>query len=780
MNLIWGAPQWQTPSIVMIALAVVVLLWAYTTSPLRTGWRWLAAGLKTVAFLALAFCLLEPLVRSERPRPGANLFVLLSDASRSMDVRDANGGATRGSKLQDALRQPAWQARLAEVFDVRNYEFDETLRNVGSFADLKFEGQGSRLSAALQTLKQRHRDRPVAGVLLFTDGNATDVADEGFADLEWLDGLPPIYPILVGNQRPPRDARIGGVGVTQTLFETTPVTVRAEAAADGMNGRTLLAELLDQEGDILQTKDMGKVVPERRLTADFLVKPDRTGALFYQVRVRDKASPRTFEEGARSDEATLDNNRRWVVAQRGKGPYRVLYVGGRPNWEFKFLRRALQADEEVELIGLLRIAKREAKFDFRGRQGERANSVFRGFDPDEEAAEQYDQPVLLRMGKLDEGELSDGFPKSPADLFRYDAIILDDLEADFFTADQLNLMHRFVSVRGGGLLMLGGQESFVEGGYRNTRLDELLPVYLDPPAEPPKQGFHRWGLTREGALQPWARTRATQDGELERLAMMPEFHVLNRVNLIKPGATVLAEAADPYGASHPALVTQRFGEGRTGAMLIGDFWRWSMRAPDEHLDEAQQAWRQTVRWLVSDVPRRMDVGVQRVDNNTMEINVKARDEEFQPLENARITLEVTRPGGETFAVAAMSSPDLAGQYVARYSNSDTGPYLVKATAIAPDGQVVGEGEAGWVADPEELELRTLTPNKALLEEVARRTGGQIAALDGLERLVSDLPRRKTPVSEPWVYPLWHQWYIFALAAVCLVGEWTVRRWCGLP
>ena len=40
-----------------------------------------------------------------------------------------------------------------------------------------------------------------------------------------------------------------------------------------------------------------------------------------------------------STEQTLANNSRLVVVDQGGGPYRVLYVSGRPNWEFKFLQR---------------------------------------------------------------------------------------------------------------------------------------------------------------------------------------------------------------------------------------------------------------------------------------------------------------------------------------------------------------------------------------------------------------------------------------------------------
>ena len=66
-----------------------------------------------------------------------------------------------------------------------------------------------------------------------------------------------------------------------------------------------------------------------------------------------------------------------MVVDQGAGPYRVLYVSGRPNWEFKFLRRAIEEDKEVELIGLVRIAQRQPKFDFRSARSQIDQSAFR-------------------------------------------------------------------------------------------------------------------------------------------------------------------------------------------------------------------------------------------------------------------------------------------------------------------------------------------------------------------------------------------------------------------
>ena len=193
----------------------------------------------------------------------------------------------------------------------------------------------------------------------------------------------------------------------------------------------------------------------------FQFRPERKGVNFYQVHAFAAADEKKAEQVAgdspSTSEQTLANNSRLVVIDQGGGPYRVLYVSGRPDWEFKFLRRALEEDDQLELAGLVRIARRQPKFDFRNSRTQSTSPLFDGFDhPDAETAERSDQPVLIRLGtKLDGVELRDGFPKTADELYRYHAIILDDLEAGFFTPDQLALLRNFVSQRGGGLLDAG-------------------------------------------------------------------------------------------------------------------------------------------------------------------------------------------------------------------------------------------------------------------------------------------------------------------------------------
>jgi hypothetical protein len=251
-------------------------------------------------------------------------------------------------------------------------------------------------------------------------------------------------------------------------------------------------------------EDGGRCPPGSR------VRPEKAGVSFYRVRAaaEDQLDQFTAPPGATPDEATLANNARLVAVDRGRGPYRILYVSGRPNWEFKFLQRALATDDQVQLVGLMRIAKREPKFNFLSRAGEQSNPLFRGFDdPNKQGTGEYDKPVLVRFGTTDEQELRTGFPQTAAELNRYHAVVVDDLEAEFFTQDQLLMLKEFVRQRGGGLLMLGGQESFKNGKFDRTPVGDLLPVYADEVPPTPPDARHRLALTREGWLEPWVRLR---------------------------------------------------------------------------------------------------------------------------------------------------------------------------------------------------------------------------------------------------------------------------------
>ncbi|HEY1108955.1 MAG TPA: hypothetical protein VGE76_09990, partial [Opitutaceae bacterium] len=96
------------------------------------------------------------------------------------------------------------------------------------------------------------------------------------------------------------------------------------------------------------------------------------------------------------------------------------------------------------------------------------------------------------------------------------------------------------------------------------------------------------------------------------------------------------------------------------------------------------------------------------------------------------------------------------------------------------GTDLGRATAGWSSDLAAEEFRSLVPNTALLEEIARKTGGRMVAASELEDFARKLPQLNAPVMETWSYPAWHTPLMFCFALACLLAEWGIRRWKGMP
>lgn len=812
-----GQPQLLLPVILAGLIFAAILSYGYWKQTQTNSFtRVFCFILKLTGFAILAFCLLEPLLTGTRPTPGENVFVVLADRSQSLNIKNNGEKLTRGDILTKTLDgNNEWQVRLAQDFDMRRYWIGKKLESVDEFAvneldmdqpnvegapaessESRFADSESRLKTALTTIGNRLSNRPVAGVLFFTDGNATDFQSVGFDETQ----LPPIYPVIQGNDDVITDLEVEKVSVSQTNFEAAPISVSAELVSRNSESKKVIAELIDATGAVV---DEQVIDVDGRAKVVFKTKPTEVGVHFYTVAATYAEDLENVTNGDPTVEGTLNNNSKNVVVDRGGGPYRVLYVSGRPNWEFKFLNRAIAEDAEVNLVGLIRIAKEKPKFDFRRKGASTTSEFFKGFDKDEEEAEQYFEPVLLRLGTIDENELRGGFPKTAEELFKYDAVICDDVESKYFTFEQMSLIKRFVGERGGGFLMLGGQESFSEGKYIRTPIADLLPVYVsnatkklddEPPAiQDPfssNGGFQRaalpevfrFRLSRTGQLQPWIRLRGTEKEESDRLSKMPNFASLNRVSGIKPGADELAFVGNPAGKNYTALVTQNYGTGRSGALLVGDFWRWGLNRSEDEKNDLASAWRQTIRWLVADVPRRVEVNVSRAEDilSDYQISIMVRNEEFLPLDNAELEITVTDPNGKEFKTLAQQNSSEAGKYDASFPSLADGNYIATVVAKNPDGTIIETRQAGWVCASSNEELQSLQPNRKWLTDLAKKTGGEVIENNAVDEFVQQLPNRKLPMQETAIFPLWHHMAFFWIAIACLASEWGIRRLNGLP
>lgn len=809
------SPSWIVPALVLFIAACWLSLWCYRSTDIRVRLKRIALSLKCFALTLLAVCLIEPVWSGVQAKPHSNHFIVLADNSQSLRVnhalQDKATLADRFSKLLDAQQPQHWLERLGQDFSLHQAAFDRRLRTVSSFKELAFDGEQSVLKLGWTSLKQRFQGQPVGGVLLLSDGFATDVT---LAELEqqaasWKQ-LAPCYPVVFASESTRPDLTLSSVSVSETSFEDAPITVTCEVQAIGLNGRkdlSIACQLIGADRNVLEDQTLPLTEGKDQTVFRFQVKPTSAGLSFYAIEA---VLVGTSDKVTVPEEATLANNRRLVQINRGAEKHRILYVSGRPNWEFKFLRRAVEDDAQVDLVGMIRIAKREAKFDFRGRDGQSSNALFRGFKKDtDEETERFDEAVIVRLNTKTPDELRGGFPKEAKDLYGFEAVVLDDIEAGFFTHDQLTLLGKFVSERGGGLLMLGGSDSFGNGQYERTPVADALPVYLDRAKAPPEDSALRLNLTREGWLQTWTRLRATEAEEQTRLQDVASFKALNSVRGIKPGAAVLATVTDGSGTHWPALVTQQFGRGHVGSMLVGDLWRSQIKATEASRGDLAKAWRQTIRWLISDVPQRLQVTTEPAPefaSDAVRVRIKAVDDEYRPMDNARVKVTCSGPllvsaaddassGGDRksttskddsdavtktpITLTAEAVSDAPGVYETIFVPRAVGGWNLSVAATDGDGEDLPSTEVGWVHDPLTSEFQGIGTRREFLEKLASITGGRVVEAERLDEFVSGLKNQPMPVTEAWTMPLWDHPLVFGCVLACLLGEWALRRLSGI-
>ena len=244
------------------------------------------------------------------------------------------------------------------------------------------------------------------------------------------------------------------------------------------------------------------------------------------------------------------------------------------------------------------------------------------------------------------------------------------------------MIAEFVDRRGGGLLMLGGPRAFAEGGYAGTAVADVLPVVLDRNKVQPKGTVMRLNVkpTRAGAATAVTQLGANEAASAERWSTLPVVTAVNRIDAVKPGATVLLTGTDESRAERPMLIFQRYGRGKTFAFLPQDSWMWQMHAsiPVEDMTH-ENYWRQLLRWLVDGVPDQVEPALttERVEpGEAATLTANVVDPSFVELNDAAVMATVTAPDGTISDVPMSWDGEHAGQY--QRADPDQGAGLVRS------------------------------------------------------------------------------------------------------
>lgn len=729
-------PWWLVPAVAAGIIGLAIVSYRRPLAPLSRRQRSALIALRALALALVAFFLSRPVLLLPPSNAGDVIVPVLVDSSRSMRVADADG-ESRAARAADLLKNDLLPG-LAGSARVDVFRVTDTL--TPATADtLEADGRKTNLAGAIAAVKDRYRGQRVAGIVLISDGGAT--GGTGEASLTPGAG---IFAVGIGSPEGVPDREVLGITAGDPKLDQASIDLHVSAVAHGLGRDGFVVKLL-ANGQLVDSRSVVPAADGSPVDVMFTASPDPARATVFTAAL----------QGSEPDAIPENDTRSILVSPAGR-KRRILTLAGAPGYEHSFLLRALGQDPGLEVDSVVRKGKND------------------------EGVDTY--LVQAAAGRAE--ALTTGFPATREALFAYDALVIANIEGDYFTRSQLALAASFVSERGGGLLVLGGR-SFERRGLLGTALEEVLPLELSdrnggPLREPADEGLsgpaETMVLTAEGERHPAMRLAATAEETRKLWSTLPALASTAPLGGPRPGASVLAVTSGPNGLL-PVVAVQRYGRGRSMIFAGEASWRWRMMLPDTDR-RYDFFWRQSLRWLSADASDQVtiDVTPNAEPGDTISLDIEARDRAFARVTDAAVDATVTAPGGTVTTLPLRRTA--TGQFAASLTPEIAGSYRVRVEA-RQGSELLGEADRWIYVGGSDREMSEPRLNEGYLRRLTRESGGRYVRPADIDEVIADL-RSAVPTSlEPVRRDLWHEPWAFASVILVLSAEWMLRRRWGL-
>ena len=738
----FGAPASVRTWLLLAGLIAASTVATYTVARGKStvADRGVMAGFRVALLALLVFCLLHPILTLSTVVPQQNFVGVLIDDSRSMSLENEDG-TPRNAFIPEALTpdESDLLEALSDRFVLRFFRFSDVARRIDGLGEMTFDGTHTNLANALTVAREELSGVPLSGLVMVTDGADTGERPLTEAIVPLQAAGVPVFTVGLGDELVEPDIELGRVELPRTVLEGSTLMVDVVVTQSGFDQGAVVPILVEDDDQILaeETVDLG---PDGEPVVQRIgFELEESGARRIQFRIPTQQTERVERNNARNA---------WVEVRAESD--KVLYFEGEPRWEVKFMRRAVADDDNLQLVLLQRTA--DSKF--------------------------------LRLDVSDSTELQFGFPTTRQELYRYRGLILGSVEASFFTHDQLQMIADFVSDRGGGLLFLGGQSAFAEGGWAGTPVEEVMPVILGPTDDDPEGYFSevKVGPTPAGQAHPAVQLDVEQEEVAARWEALPAVTTVNPLNEIRPGATTLLEGERSGGGNQVVLAFQRYGRGTSIALTIQDSWLWQMHSDVPLEDQGHEAfWKQMLRWLVDGVPDAVSAATDQEQvepGESVRLVATVQDSTFIEVNDASVTARITSPSGMVEEVPLEWTVEEDGEYTAEFRPTELGDFEIDLEVLRGEREL-GSDVTYIHATPSDREYFSSARRTQVLQRIAEDTGGQFYTPETIESLPEDITVTGAGVTLVEEHDLWDMPILFLLMLFLKGAEWGFRRIRGL-
>jgi len=736
------ASPWDVKLVLPLALlAFLFLLLSYRAQPSRMPPRLktAAAALKFCAVAVLVCMVWRPVIRIEKVVAEKPYLVFIADKSLSMQVKDVERGREVTSRdaavsalcARIAASDPAKRFSLA-AFTVGERIRRADLEKMGSIpADHRF----SRIYSQAMRVIRRFLGKPVAGVYLFTDGNNTgeSVDEEDFNAfiLQECKGAVPCTVITAGREKESFNITAEELTAPRNVLARERIEVILRYAVSGEVHGSLTAVLEENGVEVARKETLprgGKGI------VMFSFRPRVEGDVVVSVTI----------PPLRGETITADNGLSRVIRVY-RGTLKILFIEGSPRWEYRYLKNALLRDKMISVSLLLL-------------------SADRGF------VQEGDVPLTR-------------FP-SAADLETYDAVVIGDVPASFFSDAEMRNLARCVEKRGTGLVWIPGRNE-TAASYIGTPLEDLLPVVLVKEEDYTvfREAERVRAFRPRIAPEAWDHPvmRLADDPETNRRVweQLPPLYRFVRTGGVKPGRKVLAEYPGLPGEESAVLFAAGYyGTGKCFFSAVENTWRWRFGVGDLYF---YRFWVNVFRYVSSG---RFAEGrkpcLLLADRQCYEVGepvtvtALVRDKDFNPVKSPSWKAVVEDPGGTRRALELKPVEGSPGHFKGSFYPSSPGTYGV----FMPDTEGREEKMLSVKVEMPRGEVSHVRVNRKGLARALRGTGGKIYRVEKPGALLEDMARIPARSREEVLVTdvdIFNHWFFFTLVVCALTAEWILRK-----
>lgn len=661
---------------------------------------------------------------------------VLLDASPSMAQPEFPN--SKISKMDNAL---IWLRKNADFLQkhsqVKYYYFaDKTYLMDLSTKTLNVLGYESDFTNSVSELLSENL-HPPDKILVITDGLSEEKYGNEYLCRELENKIDFIG---AGDYQVKKLFEITEVSFPSFAFVHIPFNISLKINVNEFLGKNIFIKLVDENNKVIAKKtefpSFSQLIKEESgrfiIHTTFTVKAESVGTKYYSICVSSKKD--------KICEVTKD-----FTVQVIREKTRVMYLCGKPDFEYAALRDYLKNSTNIELISFVIL-----------RNPEDAVKV---------------SDLELSLIPFPANEI---FVK---DISHFDVFILHNFDFRKFAINEtyMTSLENFVK-NGGALLVIGGDNSFGSANYAEfAALKRMMPVEINNSID-----YLPQEIQVEALKHPLSDITSNWEESVKLWKNVTMLSGFNAFKDVRDGAKTILRYKTNDGKIFPILVERNYGRGRVLVLASPSTWRWKMA--EGYIWKLSgfysMFWRRMIRYLDGSLDlKKVQLNATDLKTFNPKIVLRVLDENYSPVKADSIEINSTLFHNKDIHLMEFKFIE-PGIFESQIKPAYYGKYKIQAL-VKLKNTFIGSDEIKFTIENPAYEF--VPARKDLLANVAKKYKGIYRSIGEakIEEFLKNLPPSKYQENIVAKTDLWNLKTVMIILVGIFSIEWLIRKLSGL-